>query len=50
MSRGCDCRFSGVVFPGDTLTFRIWRDGDRALFQAFVGERKALDQGVVTFS
>jgi acyl dehydratase len=47
---GLRCRFSGVVFPGDTLTFRIWREADRALFQAFVGERKTLDQGVATFN
>jgi len=47
---GLRCRFSGVVFPGDTLTFRIWREADRALFQASVGVRKTLDQGVVTFS
>jgi acyl dehydratase len=41
------CRFTGVVFPGDRLEFRIWRAGGRAAFQAFVGERKALDQGLV---
>jgi acyl dehydratase len=44
------CRFTGVVFPGDTLTFRIWRGERRASFQGFVGERKALDQGVITFA
>jgi acyl dehydratase len=44
------CRFSGVVFPGDTLTFRIWRESARAIFQAFLGERKTLDQGVITFA
>ena len=43
------CRFTGVVFPGDTLDFRIWRERGRALFQGFVGERKTLDQGVVVF-
>ncbi|MDE3174776.1 MAG: MaoC family dehydratase N-terminal domain-containing protein [Pseudomonadota bacterium] len=40
-----DCRFSGVVFPGDELCFRIWRTEGGAVFQAYVGERKALDQG-----
>jgi acyl dehydratase len=40
-----DCRFSGVVFPGDELSFRIWRTKGGAVFQAFVGERKVLDQG-----
>jgi acyl dehydratase len=42
-------RFSGVIFPGDAVEFRIWRDGDRAMFQAFVGERRVLDQGLVSF-
>jgi acyl dehydratase len=43
------CRFAGVVLPGDRLDFRIWREGDGAAFQAFVGDRKALDQGFATF-
>jgi acyl dehydratase len=43
------CRFTGIVFPGDSLSFRIWREGTSAAFQAFVGERKALDQGFATF-
>jgi acyl dehydratase len=42
-------RFSGVVFPGDVLEFGVWRDKDAATFQAFVGERKVLDQGRVAF-
>lgn len=44
-----NCRFTGVVFPGETLSFRIWRARAGAVFQGFVGERKALDQGFVTF-
>jgi len=44
-----DCRFSGVVFPGDELSFRIWRTQEGAVFQAFVGERKTLDQGRIAF-
>jgi acyl dehydratase len=43
------CRFTGIVFPGDTLSFRIWREEQRAIFQGFAGERKVLDQGVVGF-
>jgi acyl dehydratase len=43
------CRFSGVVFPGDSLTFRVWRQDGGAAFQAYVGERKTLDQGFVGF-
>ena len=44
-----DCRFSGVVYPGDQLSFRIWRTQEGAVFQAFVGERKTLDQGRIAF-
>jgi acyl dehydratase len=43
------CRFTGIVFPGDALRFRIWRDASAATFQAFVGDRKALDQGFASF-
>lgn len=46
---GLDCRFSGVVFPGDTLRFDLWQDGARVLFQAHAGDRKVLDQGVAGF-
>jgi acyl dehydratase len=44
-----ECRFSGVVVPGDVLDFRVWQDKGEATFQAFVGERKVLDQGRVAF-
>jgi acyl dehydratase len=44
-----DCRFSGIVLPGDALSFHIWREASGAVFQAFVGERKALDQGRIVF-
>jgi acyl dehydratase len=44
------CRFTGVAFPGDTIDFRIWRESEGAVFQGFVGERKALDQGAVSFA
>ena len=46
---GLQCRFSGVVFPGDRLEFQIWRRDGVAVFQGFVGERKVLDQGLVSF-
>ena len=39
-------RFVGVVMPGDTIDFRLWRDGDRVLFRAYVGGRLTLDNGV----
>jgi hypothetical protein len=38
-----------VVFPGDRLEFQIWRRDGAAVFQGFVGERKVLDQGLVSF-
>ncbi|WP_404476944.1 MaoC/PaaZ C-terminal domain-containing protein [Novosphingobium sp. BL-52-GroH] len=42
------CRFSGVVLPGDDITFEIWRDGDAAArFRALVGDRKVLDDGTI---
>jgi acyl dehydratase len=44
-----NCHFAGIVFPGDRLSFRIWREGAGAAFQAFVGERKTLDQGFAAF-
>lgn len=43
------CRFSGAVFPGDVVAFAIWRRDGGAAFQAFVGDRKVLDQGLVSF-
>lgn len=45
------CKFSGIVLPGDTLTFEIWNDaatgGSR--FRALVGERKVLDGGEISW-
>ncbi|WP_420752010.1 MaoC/PaaZ C-terminal domain-containing protein [Rhodococcus sp. O3] len=37
--KGFRARFAGVVFPGETLRVRIWRDGDRLLITAAVVER-----------
>ena len=42
------CRFSGVVLPGDRVSFRVWREeGPAARFEAFVGERKVLENGSI---
>ncbi len=42
------CRFSGVVLPGDELSFKVWKQGEAsARFCAFVGERKVLDDGKI---
>lgn len=35
-------RFTGVVFPGETLRLLAWRDGDVVTFQAQVVERKTI--------
>lgn len=48
------CRFAGIVLPGDTITFSIWRDGsDAARFTAFVDakddRRKVLDGGEISW-
>jgi acyl dehydratase len=32
-------RFSSPVYPGETLTFKLWRDGDVVSFEAEVRER-----------
>jgi acyl dehydratase len=34
-----EVRFSGVVFPGETIVTQIWRDGNRALVHATTKER-----------
>jgi acyl dehydratase len=42
------CRFSGVVVPGDEITFRIWHNDDQGTrFTAFVDDRKVLDNGEI---
>jgi len=43
------CRFSGVVYPGESLEFHIWNEQEGAVFQAFAHDRKVLDQGSITF-
>lgn len=50
--RALDMRFSGIVFPGETLDVAVWQTQDgEVLFRASVGARGAvLDAGVFTFS
>lgn len=46
------CRFSGVVFPGETLRTRIWREDDRLVLTATVPDRDdapALSDALLTF-
>jgi acyl dehydratase len=40
--RAFGARFSAVVFPGDTLTTRGWRDGDRYLVTTSTQENKVV--------
>ena len=42
-----DVRFSSAVFPGETLSFEFWQDGEVVSFQAHVRARgkKVLDNG-----
>ncbi|HEY4607070.1 MAG TPA: MaoC/PaaZ C-terminal domain-containing protein [Acidimicrobiia bacterium] len=44
-------RFSGVVFPGETLVTRIWEEGDHLVVTAEAKERSAnvLSNGVMSF-
>jgi acyl dehydratase len=44
-----DCRFTGPVYPGDTLSIQIWPEARRVLFRAFVGERRVIDNGICEF-
>lgn len=44
-----DCRFTGPVFPGDSLSLHIWRTGRDIVFRAFVDERRVIDNGVCVF-
>jgi acyl dehydratase len=36
---GLDVRFSSPVYPGETVTTRIWRDGNAVAFECVVAER-----------
>ncbi len=40
--RAHDVRFSAPVFPGETVTTRMWRDGNVISFEALVVERNAV--------
>lgn len=47
-----DCRFTGVVFPGDSLTVSVWREeAGRAAFQVHVEARGRVvaDNGFIEF-
>ncbi|MGI6852903.1 MaoC/PaaZ C-terminal domain-containing protein [Mesorhizobium sp. 1B3] len=42
------CRFVGVVYPGETLSIELWREGEQVSFRAFVGDRRVIDNGEAT--
>jgi acyl dehydratase len=49
--RSMEGRFTKPVFPGDTLTVKLWVDGDQALFRTETQDGDAvLDQGLATFT
>ncbi|SES23536.1 Acyl dehydratase [Lentzea xinjiangensis] len=41
-------RFAGVVFPGETLTTRVWRDGPRLVLTTSAADRPVLTGAVLT--
>jgi acyl dehydratase len=47
-----DARFTGPVYPGETLRTRVWADGDECAFDTWVVERDApaLLCGIVKFT
>jgi acyl dehydratase len=50
--KGMDARFSRPVYPGDTLTVKMWNDGDgRAIFQTVQQDGTVvIDGGIFTYS
>jgi acyl dehydratase len=47
--KAVQCRFTSPVFPGDTITTKIWRDGSHLSFRAAAKERGlvVVDNGLV---
>ncbi|MFD4637948.1 MaoC/PaaZ C-terminal domain-containing protein [Lentzea sp. NPDC058436] len=41
-------KFAGVVFPGETLTTRVWRDGSQLVLTTSAGDRPVLADAVLT--
>ena len=49
---GLDVRFSAPVYPGETVRFDIWREGDEARFRASIPARQVvvLNNGAARFA
>ena len=43
-------KFAGVVFPGETLTTQVWRDGPRLVLTTSAGDRPVLADAVLTLT
>ncbi|WP_086668590.1 MaoC/PaaZ C-terminal domain-containing protein [Lentzea kentuckyensis] len=43
-------KFAGVVFPGETLTTRVWRDGPRLVLTTSAGDRPVLADAVLSLA
>ena len=48
--RMMECRFTGPVYPGDTLSVEVWPEPGRALFRAKVANRRVIDHGICAFA
>ncbi len=45
-----DCRFTGPVFPGETVSLHIWVRGSTIRFRAYVADRRVIDSGKCRFA
>ncbi|MET9229101.1 MaoC/PaaZ C-terminal domain-containing protein [Lentzea sp. NPDC003310] len=48
--RSFGVKFAGVVFPGETLTTRVWRDGPRLVVTTSAGDRPVLTDALLTLA
>ncbi|MET8762643.1 MaoC/PaaZ C-terminal domain-containing protein [Lentzea sp. NPDC004782] len=48
--RSFGAKFAGVVFPGETLTTRVWRDGPRLVLTTSAGDRPVLADAVLSLA
>jgi acyl dehydratase len=48
--RSFGAKFAGVVYPGETLTTRVWRDGPRLVLTTSAGDRPVLADAVLSLA